>query len=187
MTNTKTKNYRLFIILSVLVVGMFGFGFALVPMYTLMCKTLGINGKPDNFAIAKTQTIDKSRTITVEFMTSTNENLPWDFYPLVKKVQLHPGENILVNFYAKNNTPNTMTVQAVPSISPGLAAKHLKKTECFCFTQQTFKGHEGREMPVLFHIDTDIPKDINTVTLSYTMFDTAQLLHPLKNGGGKIG
>jgi cytochrome c oxidase assembly protein subunit 11 len=181
MNLTKNKNYRLVFLLGILVVGMFGFGFALVPLYTVMCKTLGINGKPENNAIAQAAIVDKTRTIIVEFLASTNANLPWDFYPETKKVNLHPGENILINYFAKNNSAQTMTVQAIPSISPGMAAKYLKKTECFCFTQQTFKAREGREMPVLFHIDTELPKNIHTISLSYTMFDTAQLLRPVTN------
>jgi cytochrome c oxidase assembly protein subunit 11 len=181
MLNKQTKNYRLLIILAVLVVAMFGFGFALVPLYTLMCQSWGINGKTDGAATARSVAVDTTRTITVEFVSNTNTGLPWDFYPLVKKIQLHPGENKVINYYARNNSNHTMTVQAIPSISPGPAAKHLKKTECFCFTQQTFKAHEGREMPVLFHIDTDLPKNIHIVTLSYTMFNTAELMRSGNN------
>jgi cytochrome c oxidase assembly protein subunit 11 len=180
-TTAKFKNYRLLIILAVLVVAMFGFGFALVPLYTVMCKSWGINGKTDGTATALSGTVDKTRTITVEFLSNASTGLPWDFYPEVKKITLHPGENKLINYYARNNSNNTMTVQAIPSISPGPAAKYLKKTECFCFTQQTFKAHEGRDMPVLFHIDADLPKHIHVIALSYTMFDTAQLLKPSSN------
>lgn len=186
MIETKIKNYRLLIILSIAVIGMFGFGFALVPFYSVMCKTLGINGKPANYAVAGTQTIDKSRLVTVEFLANTNESLDWDFYPLTKKVQLHPGANVQIKYYAKNNSSQTMTVQAVPSISPGVAAAHLKKTECFCFRQQTFKAGEEHEMPVLFHLDNQLPADINTITLSYTMFDVAKLLHQANKPVGRI-
>jgi len=173
----KPVNRRLFWLLVLIVIGMFGFGFAMVPLYTVMCKTLGLNGKTANLAAANSQVVDKSRIITVEFTTSTNANLPWDFYPLTKKIEIHPGQNTLVDFFAKNNSTKTMTVQAIPSVSPGLAANYLKKTECFCFTQQTFKGGENRNMPVLFHLDASLPKDIHTITLSYTMFDTASLGH----------
>lgn len=181
MLNKNNKNKRLLITLVFVVVGMFGFGFALVPMYSVICKTLGINGKVENGTANSSNSVDVTRLVTVEFVTTTNENLPWDFYPEVKKVTLHPGQNILVNFYAKNKTDKTMIVQAVPSISPGVAAKYLKKTECFCFTQQTFKAHEGRDMPVLFHIDTDLPENIRTLTLSYTMFDIAHIGQPVNN------
>lgn len=181
-----SKNYRLLISLVVLVIAMFGFGFALVPLYTVLCKEWGINGKTDGMKSVQSETVDKTRMVTVEFLANTNADLPWNFYPMITKVTLHPGENKLINYYAKNNSGNTMTVQAVPSISPGLAAKYLKKTECFCFTQQTFKPHEGREMPVLFHIDPSLPKNIHTLALSYTMFDTAQLLRPPNKTPGKI-
>lgn len=84
---------------------------------------------------------------------------------------MHPGEIVKLAFYAENKTDYTMTVQAIPSVTPGIAAKYLKKTECFCFTQQTLNGHEAMNMPLLFHLDTDLPKNVNTVTLSYTLFD----------------
>lgn len=172
---TVTTNRRLFIILVFVTLGMFGFGFALIPLYTVLCKTLGVNGKTDPMFAAQSQIIDNSRTITVQFLTTTNENLAWDFYPEIKKVVVHPGENKLIDFFAKNNSAHTMTVQAIPSVSPGLAAKYLRKTECFCFTRQTFNAGEKRNMPVLFHLDRDLPRDIHTITLSYTMFDTTNL------------
>lgn len=174
-TNNKIANRRLLMLLIAITLGMFGFGFAMVPLYNVICKTLGVNGKTSPMVAGVSHTVDKSRTITVEFITTTNEDLPWEFYSKVKKVKIHPGENMLVDFYAKNNSPNVMTVQAIPSVSPGPAAEHLKKTECFCFARQTFKGGEQRKMPVLFHLDTDLPSDIHTVTLSYTMFDIGQL------------
>ncbi len=172
---TKLSNRRLFGTLILLTVGMFGFGFALVPLYSVLCKTLGINGKTNPMLSEQSKVVDETRTITVQFLTSTNEDLAWDFYPGVKKVVIHPGENKLVDFFAKNNSSTTMTVQAIPSVSPGIAAKYLRKTECFCFTRQTFKAGEKRNMPVLFHLDRDLPRDIHIVTLSYTMFDTAHL------------
>lgn len=180
------KNPRLLIALIFIVVGMFGFCFALIPMYTVMCKTLGLNGKTQNTAVGNSARVDNSRTITVEFLSTTNENLPWDFYPQTKKINVHPGQNALVEFIAKNKSDHTMTVQAIPSVSPGLAAQYLKKTECFCFTQQTFKAGEQRTMPVLFHLDTDLPKDIKVVAVSYSMFDTANLGHVDQKKQGHI-
>lgn len=167
----KKKNKRLLIILSTIGVGMFFFGYALVPLYNAMCNAWGINGKSPMRADGNSFTIDKSRTITVQFLGNTNANLPWEFRPTINSLQIHPGENAKFSFYAKNLSDHTMTVQAIPSITPGLAAKHLKKTECFCFTQQTFLSHQAMQMDVIFHIDTELPKDINTVTLSYTLFE----------------
>jgi cytochrome c oxidase assembly protein subunit 11 len=115
--------------------------------------------------------VDKGRTITVEFIASQNSSVPWKFYPTVNKVQIHPGELYKLSFYAENKTKNNMVVQAIPSITPGLAAKYLKKTECFCFARQSLDGHEAMYMPLIFHLDADLPADIKTITLAYTLFD----------------
>lgn len=182
---TKANSKKLPLILLLVAVGMFGFGFVLVPIYKVFCEVTGLNGKTGGAVAYDPDTqIDKSRTITVQFLASTNGTLPWDFYPLKETVTIHPGEIQRVTFYAKNKSPNTMTVQAIPSVTPGLAAKYLKKTECFCFTRQTFKAGEAEEMPVLFHLDTDIPKDITTLALSYTMFDASLPHdHPVQERG----
>ena len=172
---TKLSNKKILILLGFTIVIMFGFGFAMIPLYNVLCKNLGINGKTDKNAYLTSNEIDWSRSIRVEFLTNNNNYLPWDFYPRLQHIQLHPGENILVYFAAKNNSNRLMTVQAIPSVSPGLAAHYLKKTECFCFTQQTFNPGQRRDMPVLFHIDQHLPKNINTITLAYTLFDTSGL------------
>lgn len=169
------KNHvKLVLILSCTVIGMFGFGFALVPIYNSLCKTLGINGKTNTQAVAydvRNAHVDKSREILVEFIAQNNGAVPWAFYPKVKKVRVHPGDIAKLSFYAENKSNHQMIVQAIPSVTPGLAAKYLKKTECFCFTQQTLGGHEAMDMPLLFHIDPALPDNIKTVTLSYTLFD----------------
>lgn len=176
-SSTKTSNKKIFILLCFTTLGMFGFGFAMIPLYNVLCKNLGINGKTDKNAYLASNEVDLSRSIRVEFTTNNNNYLPWNFYPRLQHIQLHPGENILVYFSAKNNSDHPMTVQAIPSVSPGLAARYLKKTECFCFTQQTFNPGQHRDMPVLFHIDRHLPKNINTITLAYTLFDTTGLKH----------
>ncbi len=173
-------NRKLAILLSAAVVGMFGFGYALVPIYNVMCKAFGINGKPNNYREESTQGVDYSRTVTVQFLSNRNNYLPWKFHPLIYTVKVHPGENKKVAFFAQNETDSEMIVQAIPSVSPGLAAKHLKKTECFCFTKQMMRGKEGMEWPLLFHIDRDLPKKIKTVTLSYTLFDITQSAKQIK-------
>jgi cytochrome c oxidase assembly protein subunit 11 len=169
------KNHQKLILrLVVVVLGMFGFGFALVPIYNSLCKNLGINGKTNPQAIAYTASTDKiatHREVVVEFVATNNSGLPWSFYPQVKKITVHPGAMVKLAFYAENKTDHKMIVQAIPSVTPGIAAKYLKKTECFCFTQQTLNGHEAMNMPLLFHLDRDLPEEINTVTLSYTLFD----------------
>lgn len=186
MALNKTKKTG--IILGIVAILMFGFGYALVPLYNVMCQALGINGKTGGpTAQAQKGVIDYSREITVQFVATNNANLPWKFYPIVKSIKVHPGENAKVAFYAENETNKTMTVQAIPSVTPGLAAQHLKKTECFCFTRQTLKANEGLEMPLLFHIDNELPKEFHTVTLSYTLFDVTNLKTKVpENKQGKI-
>jgi len=172
--NQGKKHHRLLIILTLVVLGMFGFGFALVPIYNSLCKNLGINGKTNPEAIAydvSKAKIELEREVLVQFVATNNGGVPWAFYPKIAKIKVHPGEIVKLAFYAENKTDHRMTVQAIPSVTPGLAAKYLKKTECFCFTQQTLNGHEAMNMPLLFHLDTALPDKVKTVTLSYTLFD----------------
>lgn len=171
---TDKSHTRLLVYLAVIVIGMFGFGFALVPIYNSLCKNFGINGKTNAEAIAYSASerdIARDRVIQVEFVATNNSSIPWAFYPRVKKLNVHPGEIAKLSFYAENKSDHRMTVQAIPSVTPGIAAKYLKKTECFCFTQQTLNGHEAMDMPLLFHLDKDLPENVHTVTLSYTLFD----------------
>ncbi|KTD65579.1 cytochrome c oxidase assembly protein [Legionella santicrucis] len=173
MSESKGHN-KLVFLLALLVVGMFAFGFALVPIYNSICKSLGINGKTNPEAVAYDAAkvkVAKDRIVTVEFVATNNSGVPWAFYPKTRKIQVHPGEIAKLAFYAENKTDHPMSVQAIPSVTPGIAAKYLKKTECFCFTRQTLDGHEAMNMPLLFHLDADLPEKINTVTLSYTLFD----------------
>lgn len=168
------SHHKLIVILTIAVLGMFGFGFALVPIYNSLCKTLGINGKTNPQTIAyegNPSNIATDREVQVEFVATNNSAVPWAFYPKIQKVTIHPGEQVRLAFYAENTTDNKMTVQAIPSVTPGLAAKYIKKTECFCFTQQSLNGHEAMDMPLLFHLDKALPEDIKTITLSYTLFD----------------
>lgn len=176
----RLNNKTLALILGGSAIGMFAFGYALVPIYNVFCKSLGINGKPSAFAVANDESVDYSRTVTVQFLATRNQYLPWKFQPIIKSIKVHPGENTKVAFYAENETDNNMIVQAIPSVTPGLAAKHLKKTECFCFTQQFMKGKQGMQWPLLFHIDRDLPKDIHVVTLAYTLFDVTKTAKQLK-------
>jgi cytochrome c oxidase assembly protein subunit 11 len=157
-----------------LIVGaMFLFGYALVPLYNVFCDITGLNGKTKSEPVvtAKAGTVDTSRTITVELLANVNSQLAWEFQPEVRKVQVHPGETIKVTYYASNLTDRPVTGQAVPSVSPGKAAKHLHKTECFCFTEQILQAGETREMPVVFFVDPELPPNYSVVTLSYTFFD----------------
>lgn len=162
---------RLYYIMGSIVVGMFGFGYALVPIYNVMCKQLNINGKTGGATAASYGTVDESRTITIQFLATRNAGMPWEFRPRQRSIRLHPGENKRIAYFAKNTTDHSMTVQAIPSVSPGVAAGYLKKTECFCFTQQTMKAQEAMDWTILFHVDNDLPKNVHTITLAYTLFD----------------
>ncbi len=164
-------NRRLLRWLLLVVVSMFGFGFAMVPLYDVLCSITGLNGKTSNKAVAAIQgEVDNSRTITVEFVANVNESAPWEFRPKVAKMEIHPGEFYRTSFFAQNLTGAPLIGQAIPSVTPGPAASHFQKVECFCFARQDFKPHEGKEMPVVFRLDPTVAADISTVTLSYTFF-----------------
>jgi cytochrome c oxidase assembly protein subunit 11 len=148
-------NTRLLVKLVVVVVGMFGFGFAMIPLYNVLCDVTGINGKTGTLTAEQAAQLntDETRTVTVEFITNLNQSLNWEFRPNVRKMQVHPGKVYSTSFYAQNKTGKRMVGQAVPSITPREAAAHFSKTECFCFTNQTFEAGEGRDMPLSFVID----------------------------------
>lgn len=169
------KNAKLVRTLLFVVLGMFGFGYALVPLYDVLCEITGINGKVESAAVKEVSyEVDKNREITVEFMTSLNESTPMVFRSETKKMKIHPGEYYTVNFYAENKTDKVMIARAIPSISPGPVAEYFKKTECFCFSEQTFKAREGRTMPVRFVVDPKLPQQYKTITLAYTFFDNTE-------------
>ncbi|KAF3977615.1 MAG: cytochrome c oxidase assembly protein [Methylococcales symbiont of Iophon sp. n. MRB-2018] len=158
------------------VIAMFGFGFALVPIYDVFCDITGLNGKTAQVAAVETKyEIDTTREITVEFVTSLNESAPMLFFAETKKIKVHPGQYYTVNFYAENKTNKPMIARAIPSITPGPAANFFKKTECFCFTEQRFEPNQGKTMPVRFVVDTDLPAKYKTITLAYTFFDNSTI------------
>ncbi|HVY53460.1 MAG TPA: cytochrome c oxidase assembly protein [Gammaproteobacteria bacterium] len=162
-------------ILALVVAVMFGFSFALVPLYRLACKKIGLNtsvplsNAPDLQGV--NAQIVMGRNVTVQFITMTNKGFNWDFYPITKSVQIHPGESKKVIFYAKNNTKQDMVVQAIPSMTPTESISHFHKIECFCFNQQSLKAGEAKQMALVFQVDKDLPKEVNTITLAYTLFD----------------
>jgi cytochrome c oxidase assembly protein subunit 11 len=172
--DARRKNRRMALILGGVTLAMFGFGYALAPMYELMCKTFGLNGKTERLdaRAVVAQPVDMSRTVTVEFTALATSGLPWEFKPLVKKLELHPGETAEVKYLARNLAQEEITGQAIPSVTPGESAPHFKKIECFCFTQQTLKPGETREMPVRFYVDAGLGRDVHTITLAYSFFNT---------------
>ena len=165
------ENRRLSRRLAVVALIMFGFAFALVPFYNEICVALGINSIEKANAVANTQ-VDLSRTVTIEFDSNTH-NLPWRFRPLQNYVKVHPGELTTVEYEIVNVREAPVTGQAVPSYGPQRAGEYFQKVECFCFSQQTLAPGETRRMPVVFLVDPKLPKDVNTIALSYTFFEVA--------------
>ena len=158
-----------------LVVGMFGFGFAMVPLYDMLCSVTGLNGSKTGRILeaqALTGQIDFNRTITVEFDATNNADLPWEFHPMVDSIDVHPGKIYEVSYFAKNNSDKTIIAQAIPGITPWQATEYFNKTECFCFAKQKLEPGESKEMPLRFVIDPELDEDFQTITLSYTFMDT---------------
>ena len=172
-------NSRMVAKLVVVAVLMFGFGYALVPMYRAICNALGINilsvaeqrvsGLSSSGKAPVNSQIDRSRTVTVEF--DANARGPWDFKPAVRSLEVHPGEMTTVIYEFKNIQNRTMAAQAIPSYAPPQAMPHFNKLECFCFNEYTLQAGEQKEWPVVFVIDPKLPKDVKTITLSYTFFE----------------
>jgi cytochrome c oxidase assembly protein subunit 11 len=162
--------------LAVVVAAMFAFGYALVPIYKSICEALGINvlSKAERLAVGQdgksvnTQ-VDRSRTITVEF--DANARGPWDFKPALRSLTVHPGEMATVMYEFRNKQDRAMAAQAIPSYAPKQATAHFNKLECFCFNEYTLAPGESKQWPVVFVIDPKLPKDVTTITLSYTFFE----------------
>lgn len=153
------------------VVLMFAFAvFAMPPMYRAFCELTGLNGKPSMVAAGSAQGADLDRTVTVEFVTSVDAGLPWTFTGDTHSIVVHPGQIQRVNFRVVNEADTSVTARAVPSIAPAAGASHLKKTQCFCFKEQTLAAGASADMPVIFYIDPDLPRQIRTVTLAYRFY-----------------
>ena len=170
-SNKRSSNTRVIGRLLFVVVGMFGFGFALVPLYDVFCEVTGLNGKTgDQVTLSKVLQVDTSRQVKVEFVASLNANMPWEFRPTQHSVTVHPGQPTKISYIAVNKTEEAIVGQAVPSVAPGRAAGYLQKTECFCFTEQKLEPGEQKEMPVIFVVDPELPDDVSQLALSYTFF-----------------
>ena len=177
------QNRRVAGIAGFIAVGMFGFGFALIPLYNVICDAFGINGSfsaiEDGSYNASEETqkalangVDHSRTVTMQFMVNESVGLDLDFRPTVKKLDFSPGEVKEVSYYVKNRSDKTITIQAIPDITPNLAKKYLAKIECFCFRQQTLKPGEEREMPLRFVVNSAMPDNIAVLTMTYRFIDS---------------
>ncbi|MDI1230085.1 MAG: cytochrome c oxidase assembly protein [Methylobacter sp.] len=171
------KNIKLARTLLLVAVAMFGFGYALVPLYDVLCEWKWIErDRPDDIKKVPevAYQIDRNREVTVEFMTTLNESTPMKFRAEKKQLKVHPGEYYTVNFYAENKTDNAMVARAIPSFSPAVISSYFEKIECFCFSEQTFKAKEAKIMPMRFVINPALPEQYKTITLSYTFFDNTE-------------
>jgi len=172
--------------LAVISAGMFGFGYALIPIYKHICEITGVNilalgereagAKAARAARAENTQVDTSRLITVEFDANTRG--PWEFKPAQRSIQVHPGELATVMYEFQNVQPRPMAAQAIPSYAPKQAAAHFNKLECFCFNQYSLAPGEKKQWPVAFVIDPKLSKDVTTITLSYTFFEVGSGIPP---------
>jgi cytochrome c oxidase assembly protein subunit 11 len=173
--NSKERNIRRTgLKLAAVALGMFAFGYALVPLYNVICEVTGLNGKTGRVEVQAENAADVGRWVTVEFTGNSMSGLPWEFRPQQKTLRVHPGQTAVAYYEARNTTAEAITGQAVPSVAPNKAAAHFKKIECFCFTRQTLAARETRQMPVRFVVDANLPRDVHTVTLSYAFFNADQ-------------
>lgn len=173
---TSSDPSRTTIKLVIATVVMFGFGYALAPLYNVFCEITGLNGKTGTITEQQAANfgVDESRLVTVEFDTNINGDLPWSFKAMINKAQVHPGKSTDVEFVVENNSSQVIVGQAIPSVAPAQASLFFKKTECFCFTRQTLAPHERRQMRVRFVVGPELPKKISTLTLSYTFFQAPE-------------
>ena len=177
MSLLRTENLKMTGKLIAIVLGMFAFGYAMVPLYRAICEVTGINilaigerGIPQNRGTAPANTqVDQTRTITVEF--DANAHGPWSFRPEKSSMEVHPGQVATVMYEFQNVQNRSMSAQAIPSYAPKQATNYFNKLECFCFNQYTLAPGEKKEWPVVFIIDPKLPKDVKTITLSYTFFE----------------
>ncbi len=162
--------------LAVVAVGMFGFGYLLVPAYDVFCEITGFGGRTNETpAVVAVTEPEMDRSVDLEFVTTVNQAAPWTFKAEAPGMSVHPGGIYQATFMARNLSNHKQIAQAVPSIAPPQAAQYFKKLDCFCFTTQEFAPNEERELLVRFVVDRDLPEYVDTITLSYTMFDTNRL------------
>lgn len=168
----KQANRRLARRMLLVAVVMFGFGFALVPLYNVFCTATGLNGKTSNrpARVKAQQTRHQERLVTIEFLSNPGTTSGWNFHPAVTKLRVHPGQLYSTHYLARNPTDHPVIVRAVPSVAPGLAAQYLQKTECFCFTRQVFAAGEKRDLPLRFTINPEVPPEVGTLSLAYTLY-----------------
>ena len=171
MSTRAAENRRLLMRLGIAAVGMFGFGFAMVPFYEAICQVTGLRNilQP---SLPENSQVDLARNVTIELDANTHD-MPWSFRPLQKSVDIHPGQMVQISYEVTNTRDVAVTGQAVPSYGPQIAGDYFRKLDCFCFERQVLEAGETRIMPVVFVVDSTLPQDVNTITLSYTFFEVA--------------
>ena len=175
-----SSNNKLITKLLLSVALMFGFGFALVPLYDVFCRMKGSKGKVEVTPASYVQTSQSDRSLKIQFIAVNNESMPWQFKPNDYSMKVQLGKTYQTSYQASNTTSEYMVAQAVPSVSPSEAAQYLQKVDCFCFNRQPLKAGEEKEMGLAFNIDPEMPDYIKTITLSYTLFDiTAEESKPI--------
>jgi cytochrome c oxidase assembly protein subunit 11 len=186
--SNQAKAKKTIYITLVVTVLMFGFAFALVPLYNVFCEVTGINGKTGRISISEAEAgqIDSSRTVTVQFDGTVNSALPWEFHPKVLQMEVTPGKLYSTEFFARNLSDRAIVGQAVPSVAPGKASLYFSKTQCFCFTEQTLQPHQQEWMGVTFRVSPDLPEDVHVMTLSYTFFNKGSLTPEQQKAGEAI-
>ena len=162
---------------------MFGFGFALVPLYSVLCKVTGLGGRTGDLYVYDPATVkvDDARVVNVNFLTNTNDGMTWEFRAEQDGLRVHPGEVYEAKFFVRNTSDHAMIAQAVPSLAPGSAAQYFHKTECFCFSRQKLAPGQELEMPMRFFVAPELPTGLDSISLSYTLFDVTELA-----AGGQI-
>ena len=180
MAETRNKQRRQVVLLSMLALGMFGFAYALVPLYQVFCELTGLNGKTAGRAVTAlpiTLPQVSDREVTIQFLASVAKGMPWEFRPAEHSLRVRLGEIYTTDYYARNRAAQAVTGRAVPSVAPGYAAEYLHKVECFCFSEQRLEDDEDTWMPVRFYIGDDLPEEIRTISLSYTLYKVPAVQH----------
>lgn len=168
------ENRSLALKLTIGAVGMFGFGFALVPLYDVFCDLTGLGGRTADTPQQVIEAADPNRRVRVEFVANSGGLRRWDFAPEVSHMYVNPGRLYQTHFVGRNLSEQSRTAHAVPSVAPGTAAQHMRKTQCFCFETQHFDAREAREMQVVFMVAAELPAHVDTLTLAYAFFDTTE-------------
>lgn len=183
MPPTTPMHGRLVVTLCAAVIGMFLFAvFIMPPFYDVICALTGLNGKTDRQSASNEGiTTETGRELRIQFLAKSGQGMPWRFEPRERSMQVYPGEIRMTSFTVENLTSTLMTSNAVPSISPAQAARYFKKTQCFCFEKQTLPGGEKKDMPVIFYVDPSLPREISTITLSYTLYPSIDQTRTVSN------